>query len=154
MDPAAIERNPQALPSMSPDRPDPVLASDRALRQSTGERDWRPTWRHLVPIVVPVPASQSSRTWRHLCWLSPSASSLMRQADAGATMTQFAEWAWHPGHTPAFQSALHNPHRRHVPARPAAGAGLAACPRLGDIPCGVQPAGAALQHCRQEAAAT
>ena len=28
MDPAAIERNPQALPSMSPDRPDPVLASD------------------------------------------------------------------------------------------------------------------------------
>ena len=90
MDPAAIERNPQALPSMSPDRPDPVLASDRALRQSTGERDWRPTWRHLVPIVVPVLASQSSRTWRHLCWLSPSASSLMRQAGAGATTVHSA----------------------------------------------------------------
>ena len=36
----------------------PVITPDHALCQSAGERDLRPTWRHLVPIVVPVLASQ------------------------------------------------------------------------------------------------
>ena len=53
MDPSAAKGNRQALPTMSPAWPDPVLAPDRALSQSAG-----PTRRHLVPIVVPVLASQ------------------------------------------------------------------------------------------------
>ena len=49
MDPAIVKVQP---------RPDLVLAPDHALSQSAGERDWRPTGHHRVPIVVPVLASQ------------------------------------------------------------------------------------------------
>merc|ERR1712155_38878 len=63
------------------------------------------------------------------------------------TLAHLLLWAWHSGHTPAPRlpvSTVPTPHRQHVPAGPAAGAGLAVPPRLGDTPRSVQLAGAAL----------
>ena len=105
-----------------------------------------------------LPARWSSWTWRHPCWLSPSASSLwmgLRGICAGTatvhTMTQIVstlasslQRPWHSSHTPATQSALY-PLLRHAPAGPAAaGAGLSARPGHRGIPHCVRPAVAAL----------
>ena len=86
---------------------------------------------------------------------------LMQQADAGAATVHSAVChndpdRLHPGQVAAVGvasqphpflpvSTVPIPHRPHVPARPAAGAGLAARPGHGDIPHFVQSAGAALQ---------
>ena len=85
---------------------------------------------------------------------------LMRQAGTGATSVYGAVCHHDPDRLHPSQpaegvvisrppprlpvSTVPTPHRQHVPAAPAAAAGLTARPRLGDIPRGVQPPGAAL----------
>ena len=85
---------------------------------------------------------------------------LMRQPGAGASTVCGAVCHHDPDHLHpgplatvgmAFRphpclpvSTVPTPHRQHVPAGPAAGAGLAVPPRLGDTPRSVQLAGAAL----------
>ena len=84
------------------------------------ERDWRPTRRHLVPVVVPVLASQVVIT--DLVTPMLMAEPVVSQQSVAAsvryllsvTMTQIIctlarlpQWAWHPSHTPFFQSALY-----------------------------------------------
>ena len=74
----------------------------------------------------------------------------MTQIVSISTLTSLLWGAWHPSRT---VSTVLTPHRRHVPAGPAVGAGLAARPGHGCILRGVRPAGAALPAggCRDQA---
>ena len=86
VDPAADKGNPTTSSANYESSPGQILSSLQTVSQSAGERGWQTTRRprrHLVPIVVPVLASQVVVT------------------DLAAPM--LAE----PGHTPASQSALY-----------------------------------------------
>ena len=66
------------------------------------------TRRHLVPLVVPVLASQVVVTDLAAPMLAdPVSQQSVTMTQITSTLVRLLQWAWHPSHTPASQSALY-----------------------------------------------